>query len=73
MTRKRTDKLMKVLLSIAAFAVLLGAMFKLQHYPYGNQILNIGFLTSFILSGIEIRRLKKIIKELEKDTPKAQY
>lgn len=72
MTKKQIDKLMSVLLGISAFAILLGAIFKLQHYPNGNQILFIGFLASFILSGIEISRLKKIIKELEKDTEKTK-
>lgn len=71
MNKKQTDKLMNVLLGLAAFAVLLGAMFKLQHYPNGNQILYIGFMASFILSGIEIYRLKRIIKVLEKDTRKS--
>lgn len=70
MNKKQTDKLMNVLLGIAAFAVLLGALFKLQHYLYGNQILYFGFMASFVLSGIEISRLKKIIKVLENKTPK---
>jgi len=68
MTKKQTDKLMTVLLGIAALAILLGAFFKLQHYPNGDQILFIGFIASFILSSIEISRLKKIIKGLETDT-----
>ena len=72
MTKKKTDKLMSVLFGLAAFAILLGALFKLQHYPNGNQILYIGFMASFVLSGIEISRLKKIIKALEKDTTKTQ-
>lgn len=66
MRNKKTDKLMDVLLGIAAFAILLGALFKIQHYPYGNQILYFGFMASFILGSIEISRLKKIIKGLEK-------
>ena len=70
MIKKQADKLMNVLLGVAAFAVLLGAIFKLLHYPNGNQILYIGLLVSFVLSGIEISRLKKIIKVLEKETPK---
>ena len=70
MNKKQTDKLMNVLIGIAAFAILLGALFKLQHYLYGNQILYFGFMASFILSWIEISRLKKIIKVFEKETPK---
>jgi len=72
MTKKQIDKLMNVLLGIASFAILLGALFKLQHYPNGNQILYFGFMASFVLSGIEISRLKKIIKILERDTEKYQ-
>ena len=68
MTRKQTDKLMNALTGVAILTILIGAMFKLQHYPNGNQILYIGFMANFILSGIEISRLKKIIKVLEKDT-----
>jgi hypothetical protein len=72
MTKKQTDKLMNFLLGTAAFAILLGAIFKLQHYPSGNKILYIGFMASFILSGIEVSRLKKIIKVLEKHSEKTQ-
>ncbi len=65
MRKKEIDKTMNVLLGIAAFAILIGAIFKLQHYPYGNYIFYFGFMASFVLSGIEISRLKKIIKSLE--------
>lgn len=72
MTKKHTAKLMNVLLGTAALAILLGALFKLQHYPNGNQILYFAFMASFVLSGIEISRLKKIIKVREKDIEKTQ-
>lgn len=71
-TKNQTDKLMSVLLGIAAFAILLGALFKLEYYPNGSQILYFGFMPSFVLSCIEINRLKERIKILEKETEKTQ-
>jgi undecaprenyl pyrophosphate phosphatase UppP len=62
MNKQQIDKLMNVLLGISAFLIMLGALLKLQHIQYGNLILWIGFITSFILSNFEISRLKKIIK-----------
>lgn len=62
-----TNKLMNVLLGIAAFTIILGSLFKLQHYPYGNQIQLFGFIASFILGSIEISRLRKRKKVLEKE------
>lgn len=66
------DKLMNVLLGVAAFAIFLGAIFRLQHYPGGDRILFLGFIASSILSGIEISRLKKIIQVLEKEASKTE-
>ncbi len=63
MNRKQTDKLMNTLLSVAAGLVLVGAFFKLQHYPYGNSILVVGLIAFFALQSYEINRLKKIIKQ----------
>ena len=65
MNRKQVDKLMKVLILVSSFFILIGAFFSLQHYPYGKLILWIGILTTLILNGLEIDRLKRIIKELE--------
>ncbi len=68
MNNKLTEKLMSILLGISAFLILIGALLKLEHYPNGNLILWIGFMTSFILSSFEIYRLKKIIKVLKNNT-----
>ena len=65
MSRKQVDKLMRVLTLGSSFLVLLGAFFSLQHYPSGRLLLWIGILTTLILNGLEIDRLKRIIKELE--------
>lgn len=67
MSKKQIDKLMHTLLVISGILILIGAFFKLEHWAYGNQILWTGFWSSFVLSGIEINRLKKIIKKLEKE------
>jgi hypothetical protein len=66
MNRKQLDKLMNVLLAISSVAILIGAFFQLQHYPYGKTMMWIGFLTNLVLSSFEIIRLKRIIKELER-------
>lgn len=67
MRNKKRDKLMNILLGFAAFAVLLGTLFKIQHYSYGNQIFYFGLMAGSVLGVIEINRLKKIIKILEKE------
>ncbi len=69
MTNKQVEKLMSVLLGISGFLIVMGAIFRLQHWLNGNLIMYIGFMGSFIFSSFEINRLKKIIKVLEKDTP----
>lgn len=61
MKNDNLNKVMTILLAISSAAILVGALFKLQHYPNGNSILWGGFLSNFILSSFEINRLKKII------------
>lgn len=61
MNIENMNKVMNTLLGVSALAILVGAFFKLQHYPNGELILWIGLLSNFILSGFEISRLKKII------------
>ncbi len=69
MKNKKNNKLINGLLGLATLSILLGAFLKLLHYPYSNLILFLGFTTSFVTSWIQISRLKKKIKELEKETP----
>ncbi len=66
MNNQQIDKLMNLLIGISAFLIMVGALLKLQHIQYGNLVLWIGFVTSFILSNFEINRLKRIIKDLKK-------
>lgn len=65
MNEKSIDQLIHILSVISAVAILLGAIFKLQHYPYGGQMVWGGLISSFLLSSFEISRLKKKIKKLE--------
>ena len=65
MSETNLNKLMNGLLMLSALAILLGALFKIQHYPYGNQLLWGGFMAQFIFSSIEMSRLNKIIKKLK--------
>ena len=65
MNRKQFDKLMRILISCSTVLILVGAFFGLEHYPYGDTILWIGIAASLILSDLEIRRLKGVIKDLE--------
>jgi len=66
MSNELVGKIMKSLLFISTLAILAGALFKLQHWAYGEQILMSGFIVNFILRGYEISRLKKIVSKYEK-------
>ena len=65
MKRETVNKIMNSLLGLSAVAILIGALFKLQHYPYGDSLVNYGLLAQFLFSSIEISRLKKTIKKLK--------
>ena len=67
MNRKQVEKLIRVFTFISSLLILTGAIFQLQHYPYGEIILWIGILLTFLLNSWEIGILKRRIKELEED------
>lgn len=71
MDEKTIDRIISILTILAAIAILLGAFFKLQHYPYGNQLVWGGFIAQFVFGNIEISRLKKTIKKLQEKFPNA--
>ena len=50
-----------------ALLVFAGAIFKLQHWPNGPVLFIIGLIVGIFGYEMEIRRLKKMIKELETD------
>ncbi len=62
----KVDLLMIILISVSAFAIFVGAIFKLEHWLYGDIIFKGGFVAGFVFSGIEIWRLKRIIAKLKK-------
>ena len=49
MNDQRIDRIINILYVAAAISVLLGAFFRLQHYPYGNYLLFGGFILGTIL------------------------
>lgn len=67
MSNELFGKIMKSLLFISILAVLAGALFKLQHWVYGNELLKWGILANLILNAYEISRLRKIVSKFEKE------
>lgn len=65
MNDKQVNSLIGIFYSISAIAVLIGAFFRLQHYPNGLAILLIGFMLGTVTSFYDTFRLKKKIKRLE--------
>lgn len=54
---KSVDKIFDVIVSIAAVPVLIGALFKILHWPGANQMLMVGLFTEagiFLLTGLRI-------------------
>ena len=65
MNEKKADRLINILYIIAAISFLLGAIFKIQHFPYGNLFLLCGFIFGPVAIIYDNIRLKRIIKKLE--------
>lgn len=72
MNNKTTDRIISILYSLSATAILLGAFFKIQHYPNGNLLLWGGFIIGTMVSIFDTLRLKKIIKTLEERLSKGE-
>jgi len=49
MNKTRIDRLINILYSLAAVAVLMGSLFRLQHYPYGNYLLSGGMISGALI------------------------
>jgi hypothetical protein len=62
MENKKMTRIMSRILVISLILILIGQLFKIQHYPYGNLISLIGTSSYMIFSLIELDRLKKIIE-----------
>lgn len=65
MNGKSVDRLFDILCNLCAIAILLGAFLKLQHYPYGNELVEFGFMAYFVFSSVLISRQKKQLKSLK--------
>lgn len=65
MTDQHINTMIKIFYGISAILVLIGAFFKLQHYPNGLSILLIGFTLGSATSSYNTFRQKKKIKSLE--------
>jgi uncharacterized membrane protein len=67
MKTQKTSKLMTNILGISLAVLLIGQIFKIQHYPHGNLITLIGIGTYLIMSIFEIDRLNKLVAKLCQD------
>jgi len=67
MKNKQIEKITTILLSVSIILIISGAFLKIMHNSNGNLVIWIGFITQFIFSSFEIKRLKEIIKSSEKD------
>jgi hypothetical protein len=65
MNEKQIKSLIGIIYNISAVIVLIGAFFKLQHYPYGLSIVITGFMLGTGNSWVDNWWLKKKIKRLE--------
>lgn len=65
MKKHQLDKIMNILIGLSAAFILIGALLKLGHYQNGNLLLWIGFMSNFVFTGLEINRLKRVIKILK--------
>ncbi|MGE5394079.1 MAG: hypothetical protein ACM3P1_04995 [Candidatus Saccharibacteria bacterium] len=72
MDRKLTDRIMSVLLTTSVLLIIVGTICKVQHWPHGDIIQHTGFVFSIILGGIEIKRLRRVIRGLEESTSEAR-
>lgn len=65
MNEKRINSLIGVIYNLSAILVLIGAFFKLQHYPHGLSMVITGFTLGTLTSWVDNYRLKKKVKRLE--------
>jgi hypothetical protein len=55
----KTDNLIKNLVNASFLILLIGAIFKLQHYPYGNVLTTIGMSSCTMFTTIRIYMLRR--------------
>jgi hypothetical protein len=49
MNKTRIDQLINILYSLAAVAILLGYVLKIQEFPYGNHLVTGGFIAGALI------------------------
>lgn len=49
MNKNKIDRLIRIMYMLSAILVLLGAFFKIQHYPYGNYLLVGGLIVGTLI------------------------
>jgi hypothetical protein len=59
----KTNKLMGIILFTSLVIMLIGQVFKIQHYPYGELLTFIGISFYIVFSLIEMDRLKKLVQK----------
>lgn len=65
MNEKSINRIFDIVYTFCAVVVLLGAIFKLQHYPHGSQMLWSGLIVGILVSYVDNMRLWQKIKKLE--------
>ena len=65
MSEKNLNKFINALGLLSTFAIFIGALLKLQRTEWGGRLYIYGLLAWFVISSIEISRLKKQVKKLE--------
>lgn len=65
MTDKQENTAIGRAYALAAILIILGAFFRLQHYPNGLLILFIGLVLGTVTNIYETVRLRKKVKQLE--------
>ena len=67
MERRQSTKIMNIFIGLSALLIIIGAILKISHNEYGNLIISTGFISAYFIDNIEINRLKKVVKQLEKE------
>lgn len=65
MNAKNENSIIGIFYAVATIMVLVGAFFKIQHYPNGSSVLIFGFMLGTVTSSFNNYRLKQKIKRLE--------
>lgn len=63
--KSKVRKLMNIIWGIAAFLVMAGVLFKIQHYPHGNLLTAIGLTAGLVMAILEI--LRQMINSKDKE------